>query len=780
MSGFIFRYRWIIVIICGLTGVVSALVIPKISVDPEMRNYVPPFIVSRIETDKIEKQFGIQDMVMIMFSDSCIITTDNLNQIKNIDRSISRINGISGVVSPFTVCSIRNEDGMMVVDPLIRSIPVDSSELWKLGNEILNNRFARGNVISSDLTTASITATISNTETELTVLHRIDSVINSNPGTSKVLKGGLPYIRQSVMKDVSKDAVFLVPLALIVMLLVLKFNLGSWRSVAIPFSVVLLSTLFSLALIPVLGWKMSMVTLLLPVILVAVANNYGIYLVARYQELKRADFNASKRELVKLLTGSLKIPILFSGLTTIAGILGLLAHSIIPARQVGILAAAGVSLALLLSLILIPALIFICSDGVALVNARNDKTHLFLNVLTWLSEVIIKNPGRILVISGISILIISTGIFILRINTNQETYFPAGHPVRQASEEINTKFGGSQTISVMIEGDIYDPEVMKDIDNLTRQAEIEAGVGSVISISHVIREMSKAIFSSGEDGYDMIPGTRNAITQMFELYNMSGDPDDLKQLMNPENTAAHVLIRIADPENKVITRVKDRITGLTSGIPAKVTVGGYAIIMTDFANSIIRGQVASLLFAVVAVLILLSIIFKSFRGGMIGSVPLVASVLILFGFMGFAGIAIDAATALLSSVMIGVGVDFTIQYIWCFNLQIKNGLTYPEATSSALNTIGRSIIINALSVMAGFSALIFSGFMSIRFFGYLVLVSIGSCLIGAIVIVPAILMKYRPRFIGFETSITKHRKNEKNNDIADVTAAAFTGSGSIA
>ena len=107
MSGFIFRYRWIIVIICGLTGVVSALVIPKISVDPEMRNYVPPFIGSRIETDKIERQFGVQDMVMIMFSDSCIITTDNLNQIKNIDRSISRINGISGIVSPFTVRSIR-------------------------------------------------------------------------------------------------------------------------------------------------------------------------------------------------------------------------------------------------------------------------------------------------------------------------------------------------------------------------------------------------------------------------------------------------------------------------------------------------------------------------------------------------------------------------------------------------------------------------------------------------------------------------------------------------
>ena len=148
--------------------------------------------------------------------------------------------------------------------------------------------------------------------------------------------------------------------------------------------------------------------------------------------------------------------------------------------------------------------------------------------------------------------------------------------------------------------------------------------------------------------------------------------------------------------------------------------------------------------------------------------------------MGYAGIALDAATALLSSLMIGVGVDFTIQYIWCFNSQIISGLSYPAATVAAMRTIGRSIIINALSVMAGFSALMFSGFTSIRFFGYLVLISIGSCLIGAIVIIPAFLMKFRPRFIGFEMNMIKNKKNEKKSDLIGVTTAAFSGGGATA
>jgi len=719
-------------------------------------------------------------MVVILFSDSCIVSSDNLNRIKNIDRSISRINGISSRISPFTVKNIKSEEGMMTVDPLIKRIPSSAPDLELLGKEILENRFARDIVVSSDLTTASITATINNLVTEKETLQKIDSVISSNPGNAKIVKGGLPYIRQSLVKDVGKDAIILIPVALLIMLIVLKASLGSWRSVLLPFSIVVLTTAFSLALIPLTGWKMSIITVLVPVILIAVANNYGIYLVARFQELSFRHPEATRKELIRMLIKSLNMPILFSGLTTVAGILGLLTHSIIPAKQIGILAAAGVSLALLMSLMLIPALIFVSGSGLTLKNRKRDRAKLFDNILNNLSKLIIKNPGRILLVSALVIILFASGIAFLRIDTNQENYFAPKHPVRQASELINSKFGGSQTISVMIKGDIKDPELMKGIDRLTTEIKNQKGVGIVFSISQVVREMSKAIYTSTEDGYDQIPDTREAIAQMFELYNMSGSPDDFKQLTDLDNTKAHILIRLSDPENNIVKSVKARISELTVNIPAEISVGGYAMIMSDFAESIIKGQISSLLFAVITVLLLLTIIFRSFKGGLIGSIPLTASILILFGFMGYSGIALDAATALLSSIMIGVGVDFTIQYIWCFNLQINSGLSYPEATSSAMRTIGRSIIINALTVMAGFGALMFSGFTSIRFFGYLVLISIGSCLIGALVIIPAFLMKYKPGFLGFETDKKKTRKDEKESNIIGVTTAAFAGSRSTA
>ncbi len=129
----------------------------------------------------------------------------------------------------------------------------------------------------------------------------------------------------------------------------------------------------------------------------------------------------------------------------------------------------------------------------------------------------IRSPGKILVFSLTIILFFSIGFVFLRIDTNQENFFSKNHPVKKASELINSKFGGSQTISVMISGDIKSPEIMNGIDRMTNELEKQKGVGSVFSISQVVREMSKAIYTNTEYGYDQIPETREGIAQMFEL-----------------------------------------------------------------------------------------------------------------------------------------------------------------------------------------------------------------------------------------------------------------------
>ncbi|MRR22362.1 hypothetical protein EG830_05205, partial [bacterium] len=582
-------------------------------------------------------------------------------------------------------------------------------------------------------------------------------------------------IRQFITSDVNHDALILIPVALVIMLTMLKLSLGDWKSVLVPFLVVILSTAVTMGMIPLLGWKFSIIMCLAPIILISVANNYGIYLVTRHQELRRSDLPLSAREIVRSITGSLNMPVLFSGLTTIAGLLGLLTHSIIPARQVGVLAATGVSLALAMSLLLIPALIYMQhSPGGKLRPRQPERNDIITRALAGISSVVKGSPGRVLIVSLIITLLLGTGMSFLKIDTNQENFFPGKHPVRKAAEIINTKFGGSQTISVMISGDIKDPAVMERIDGLTRHLRETDGVGSVFSISDVVREMSKALYEPSEEGYDMIPSSGEAIAQMFELYNMSGNPDDFKQLMNFENTRAHLLVRLSKADNKTVRKLHDDIKSNTADFPAKVTTGGYAFIMNDFAQKIIMGQVSSLVFALLTVLILLAVIFRSLKGGLIGSIPLAASIMIQFGVMGIAGIPIDAATALLSSIMIGVGVDFTIQFLWRYKIELEKGLSHNEAVSATYKTTGRSIVINGLSVMAGFSATLLSGFLSIRFFGYLTLLAIGSCLLYALIVIPAFMLWFKPSFI--EANLKRNNKNRKNNEKNVIPIVSDVGS----
>ncbi len=182
-----------------------------------------------------------------------------------------------------------------------------------------------------------------------------------------------------------------------------------------------------------------------------------------------------------------------------------------------------------------------------------------------------RQSRRVLIASLAITLLLGTGVIFLKTDTNQENFFPKKHPVRQAAGIINTKFGGSQTISVMISGDIRDPVLMQRIDDLTGYLRESDGVGSVFSISDVVREMSKALYEPSEEGYDMIPASGDAIAQMFELYNMSGNPDDFKQLMNFENTKAHLLVRLAKTDNMNVRKLHDDIKNYMQDFPARVT-----------------------------------------------------------------------------------------------------------------------------------------------------------------------------------------------------------------
>jgi hypothetical protein len=312
---------------------------------------------------------------------------------------------------------------------------------------------------------------------------------------------------------------------------------------------------------------------------------------------------------------------------------------------------------------------------------------------------------------------------------------------------MNTHFGGNKIISLLFEGDIRDPDLLKRLDHYEKELEKLPEVGSVTSLATVIRKISTALNDPGERGYDSIPSTREAVAQYLELYSMSGDPDDFEDMVDFDYKQALMTVQYQAGSMDEMNHVTGEINRLTRDDPALRLTGGYSLIDKEICRSVVTGQYQSLFFALLAIMLMLMILFKSLTAGLMGSLPLLFAVICTFGIMGWTGIELNIVTALLSSISIGLGVDFTIQLFWKLKTEISNGHTFSSAIHLSIKTMGRGISINAFSLMAGFSALFLSAFPIIRSFASLIIISLFLCLICALVLIPALSMLIKPAFL---------------------------------
>ncbi len=752
---FIIKYRWLIIALSVIIPVAVGLQIFRAEIDPDLEKYIPADMSSRINTERIEEIFGGDELLMLIFESEDVLNPRTLERVKNIRRELRKVEEIDHILSIYDTKNMTTQNGMLLVEPFIRKIPDTDDKIEKLREDLLQSDMALNVIVSEDFTLTSMILSLKSETVDEEIVAKVEQILHENPGHEKVYMGGLPYIKSVIAGEIASDFKRLMIIGLVIMLVMLYLFFRDIRGVVLPFTVVILAIMFSMGLMPLIGWKLSIITLLLPIMLIAIANDYGIHLMARYQELNWEYESMTNGKLARSVFSSLRIPIMLTGITTIAGILSLLSHRMIPAKQLGIIAALGILFALVLSLLFIPAVLsFLKKSEVSKYN-HNGKKPVLERILERIGKLVTHKPARILFITTLIAVISGAGVFLLKVDTDLEKFFPEKHPVRKSSEIINKTFGGSQNLAIHVNGDIIDPSVMKRIDRYTEEMEDYEGVGNVLSISTVIREISKTMNDPSDNLYNRIPDSREAIAQYLLLYNMNGNPDELEKLIDFNYENAQVIIRINDGSDETIHNVLSKVRELTAGDPNVKRVGGYGYVIAQLADMVVRGQVVSLLIALIIITVIISVIFRSFSAGLTTSLPLITALVFMFGLMGYFGVYLDVATALLSSIMIGIGVDYTIHFLWRYREERMKNLPAKDAVMKTMTTTGRGITFNALSVIIGFSALPFSAFSPIRYFGFLVIISIFACLIGALIIIPSLILLTRPGFLEPENSREK-------------------------
>lgn len=743
----IVRFRWLIIVGFVTVALFFGSRIPRAEIESDMKAMLPSDMESRINTDQIDELFGGTDMLMVIIKSEDVLNPDTLIRTKEISKKMKRVKGVDKVLSLFEMKNIKGEEGAMIVEPAVRRIPKTEEQKELLRKEIEENDIVYGSVVSEDFTLTAVIALLKSDVSDTVIVKEVQDLIAQNPGEEEVVIGGLPFTRVQVTKSIQDDFRRLLPLGILIMLVFLFFCFKQLRGVVLPFIVVIMSILFAMGLVPLLGWKIHVITVLVPIMLIAIANDYGIHLIAKYQEYNYEGNPHSKKELAMKIFSSLSKPVILTGLTTSAAMLCLLGHIIIPSRQLSILASAGILFALAASLLFIPAVVSMLPKSKPLLLTKNNKRPFLEKMLSLFGKMVTSKPKAIIAFAVVSSLVVSVGIFFIIVDTDPNNYYPDEHPIAYSGRLVNDNLGGAQNISVVFQGDIKDPGIMNKIDNMEHELNEMPEVGNTTSIARVVRQMSRALNDPEEEWYDKIPDSRNAVAQYFELYSMSGDPDDFEKMVDFPYEHALLTARLNTASTKKMDSVINRIKQKTANDPDVKLVGGFGSILSELAHKVVDGQLLSLGLAILVVGILLMILFRSVVAGLISAIPLAVSVTILFGLMGIFRIELNVATAMLSSIMIGVGVDYTIHFLWRFKEERQNGFDPQEAAKKTLITTGRGIFFNALSVIIGFVVLLTSSFIPVRFFGFLVVVSISSCLMGALILIPALCIVIKPKFL---------------------------------
>ncbi|MDI3548448.1 MAG: uncharacterized protein PWR10_2100 [Halanaerobiales bacterium] len=743
IGNFSVNHPRLVIIIFLMITVFFAVQIPHTEIDTAIKSQIPEDLPARININKIEDIFGGTEIVMVGVVADDVLSPGVLKRIKNLSDKMDKIKQIDQVKSPFTVQDITGENDQLIIEDSIKAIPQNQQEIEELRQKIKKNDLVYGNIISSDFKAAAVVGILEENYEDSELLAAVNKIIKETPGPGKIYFTGLPVLRAEAAANMRSDMQHFIPLGLLIMLIFLYICFKQFRGVLLPFVVVVMSIIVSIGLISLLGWKIQLITIILPVILLAVTNDYGIHIIADYQAENITGLKIDEKTLSRKVIENLGNPIIATGITTIVGMLCLLSHIIVPARQLGILASVGIGFALLASLMFIPAVLSLMPRAEP-ISKKMRKKYLLERLLDKTARFVTGHTKQVIVVSLILVILIATGISRLVIDTNPINYFGKDYDIVKANEIMNKYFGGATNISVLAEGDITDPVVMKKIDEFVQDLKAKENVGEVTAVSTLIRRMNEVLHNEQQE-YDRIPDSRNAISQYLLLYSMSAD---MSKWIDFNQQHALVNARISTNSTNKIKQIVDYISNYIqqhSDSPF-VLYGGFAHLLAELVEFIVQGQILSLVLSIVLVSIIVMILFRSPMAGLLAILPLSLAVVCLFGLMGYLNIELNMITATLSSIMIGVGVDYTIHFLWRYRRE-KQKSDSIEAVKTTLKTTGRGIIFNAFSVIVGFAILLVSNFLLVQFFGMLIVVSISFCLIGALFILPAICIVFKPGFL---------------------------------
>lgn len=746
-----YKRRVFVAFFIFVVTVVTGAGMQRLKVDTGVDSLIPASDPSRLVYQKVMGEFGTDNKTIIYIRDPELWTPEKLSAVEKLHLAIEKIAGVSRVDSLFTLHTVKGEGNKISSRPLLISSPKTKQEALDAKNSALASPLYQGNYFSSDgEVTALIVSAIDSEDSNnfSRKLHlALEEQIQLHRATfDYIAQVGPPRINAELKHSLYEDFTLLGPLSVVVLVVSILIFMRSWLAALVPLVTSLLTIIWTFGLMGWLGVPLNILSAMIPSLIIVIGSTEDTHMMSAFlRGLEENPGGDSRKQAVKYMAKHIGLPMMLTVLTTTLGFasnmfsnIGLIQHFSFAATFA--MLANGFITILVMPLMLS---VFGPQKGTFTVKdfKRNSLPDRIMSVFRY-SQV--RFPTSILVFTGVLCAFFIFQASKLYVTNDPLSYFPNDRPLIQDAKRIHEDLAGIKIFFISLES--KKGKAFQEPENIQKLADIQTFLSDQgvydrsISLADHLRFLNREF--RGDSSIHSLPNTRKLVAQYLMFLHRS----DLDSYVSHDYRRANIVVRHNITDSHTLNQYIEELQGVIdqiAGPDMKHYIVGENLMVNRAAESLMVAQVKALALLMALIFLIMSIMFTSFKGGLIALIPAVIPIALMFGVMGYLDIPLNPGTAMVAVIAIGIAIDGTIHLLARYNELCRRTSDYEDAVTSSVNDEATPLIVSSIALAFGFGILIFSNFTIVAQFGALAAATMLFSIFANLLITPIIMTRVR-------------------------------------
>jgi uncharacterized protein len=671
----------------------------------------------------------------------------------------------SGVKEVFSLSSLfyfhKNEDlKKFELKPFFEKMPETQAEYDSLYQQAMNLKFYEDFVFSSDknlhLMLIWIEEPVLNSSERVPVIYGIHDHIDlfAQEHNVDIHYSGLPYIRTIISQKIKQELLLFMLLSVVVSMLILLFFFRSVRAVVLPIAIVGIGVIWSMGIMVLIGYKITVLTGILPPILIIIGIENCIYLLTRYHR-EIQEHGGVGRALARVIQ-KVGYATLLTNITTAVGFGAFIVTGNSILVEFGIVASISIILMFVFSIILIPVLYSYFSAPKERHTKHLDKKW-FLLLHKGIYSIVAGHRSTVFVFTVILFLSGLIGIFFLDQKGTMVDDIPHGDPLYTDMLFFEKHLGGVLPYEISIDtrkrNGITDLKTINKINEFQNLLIEHPQTGKPLSYVEIIKFAKQAFYNNNPNMFD-VPGNheRNFIFSYMPRLDSTSTHEMLQAFTDTSMQIARVSARLKNVDTKEIKIINAYFREKADSIfPPKdydVDITGTSVVFLKGSGYLVKNLLWSLVVAMIVISILMYFLFNSFRMVLVSMVPNILPQIMTAALMGYLGIDIKPSTIIIYSIALGISVDAAIHLLSRYRQQLLvNNWDVKKSVESALRETSIGMVYSGIVLILGFAVFTLSKFGGTQSLGYLIAFTLTMAMFSNLILLPSLILR-------FEKSVT--------------------------